>query len=248
LIRPSLRVEKALLREGHRRVAGVDEVGRGALCGPVTVGVVVVGPGIGRVPQGLADSKLLTPAQRDRLAPLVRVWAPHHAVGHAGADEVDAVGIVAALRLAALRALARLSVALPAPDLVLLDGSHDWLSRPARQGDLFEPEADAHGLLEPVPPVVTKVKADLTCASVAAASVLAKTERDAIMTRLAAGFPDYGWDANKGYAAPEHIQALERLGATQWHRQSWRLPGLGEEYPGDHGLSVASPAAREEIA
>jgi ribonuclease HII len=214
----------------------------------VTVGVVVVGRSIGRVPAGLADSKLLTPVQRERLAPLVRAWAPQHAVGHAGADEVDAVGIVAALRVAALRALARLSETLSAPDLVLLDGSHDWLSRPARQGDLFALDAEADAFHEPVPPVVTKVKADLTCASVAAASILAKTERDAIMTKLAADFPEYGWDANKGYAAPEHIQALERLGATPWHRHSWRLPGLGHERPEDDGLVSGVRSAREEIA
>jgi len=246
--RPNLRLEKSLLREGHRWVAGIDEVGRGALCGPVSVGVVVVGSQVGPVPTGLADSKLLSPAQRERLAPRVRRWAPHHAVGHAGADEVDDVGIVAALRRAALRALAELSGSAPTPDVVVLDGSHDWLTGRPEQGDLFGPADAEEDAALPVPLVMTRVKADLSCASVAAASILAKTERDAIMTRLATGFPAYGWDANKGYAAPDHIEALERWGATPWHRHSWRLPGLGHELPEDLGGSPVSTATREESA
>ncbi|MDH5279312.1 MAG: hypothetical protein OEW53_09760, partial [Actinomycetota bacterium] len=138
-----------------------------------------------------------------------------------------------------------LSRTAPAPDVVVLDGSHDWLTGRPQQGDLFGP-ALAEDLAGPVPPVVMRVKADLSCASVAAASVLAKTERDAIMTELAAGFPDYGWEANKGYAAPDHIEALERLGATPWHRQSWRLPGLGHERPEDLAAAPPVPLATTE--
>lgn len=231
MTRPSLRLEKSLLREGRAWVAGVDEVGRGALCGPVSVGVVMVGGGVGRIPPGLADSKLLTPDQRERLAPLVRRWAPWHAVGHAGADEVDAVGILGALRLAAVRAFAALSAVAPAPDVAVLDGSHDWLTRRPSQGDLFD-DASAEPEVT-LPPVLTRVKADLSCASVAAASVLAKTERDAFMTRLSGEYPAYGWASNKGYAAPDHVGALERLGPTPWHRQSWRLPGLGHGEAGE---------------
>lgn len=225
--RPSLRLEKSLLRDGCASVAGVDEVGRGALCGPVSVGVVVVGADVRRVPDGLADSKLLTPEQRERLAPVVRRWAPRHAVGHAGSDEVDAFGILTALRLAALRALLLLAEAGSAPDVVVLDGSHDWLSRRPEQGDLFAPEPPEPAVV--VPPVVTRVKADLACASVAAASVLAKTERDALMTALAEEHPAYGWDSNKGYSAPDHVAALAELGPTPWHRTSWRLPGLASD-------------------
>jgi ribonuclease HII len=245
MTRPNLRLEKALLREGRSWVAGVDEVGRGALCGPVTVGVVVVGAGIGPVPAGLADSKLLTPGQRERLAPRVRRWAPHHAVGHAAAEEVDQVGVVAALRRAALRALAQLAGSAPTPDVVVLDGSHDWLTARPEQAELFAP-AEPPG--PPVPPVLTRVKADLTCASVAAASVLAKTERDAIMTALAADFPEYGWEANKGYAAPDHIEALEHRGTTPWHRRSWRLPGLGHERPEEVAAAPVGRADTEESA
>ena len=112
--------------------------------------------------------------------------------------------------------------------MVLLDGSHDWLSRPA-QADLFtlddEPPA-------PAPRVHMRVKADRTCASVAAASVLAKCERDAMMVGLAAEHPAYRWDENKGYASPEHMAALRELGPSVLHRRSWRLPGTtGEELP-----------------
>ena len=103
--RPDLRFEKTLLRRGYLRLAAMDEVGRGALAGPVSVGVVVVTPAIGRVPAGLRDSKLLTPAARDALVGPVRRWVREYGVGHASADEIDAIGIMAALRLAARRAL-----------------------------------------------------------------------------------------------------------------------------------------------
>lgn len=227
---PTLRVERRLMRSGHCLVAGMDEVGRGALAGPVSVGVVVVGPATRSAPVGLRDSKLLRPAARAALAPALRRWAPDWAVGHAGPAEIDALGIIAALRLAGRRALAQLRVG---PDVVLLDGSHDWLSAPAGPEALFELGADgclevgavpASGPGTPGVPVNTMVKADLRCAAVAAASVLAKTTRDAIMVDLADRHPEYRWRQNKGYAAPEHLQALSRLGACAEHRVSWRLP------------------------
>jgi ribonuclease HII len=141
-------------------------------------------------------------------------------VGHASAAEIDEVGIIAALRRAGLRALAALPVR---PDAVLLDGSHDWLTRPGQASllDLFEAAEAAVA----VPPVTTRVKADLTCASVAAASVLAKTERDEIMRTLADRHPQYGWAHNKGYASPDHLEALREHGPCAEHRRSWRLPG-----------------------
>jgi ribonuclease HII len=213
---PTLRVERALLREGRTWIAAMDEVGRGALAGPVSVGVVLVDGAVGTVPKGVRDSKLLAPHVRERLVPRIRRWAPAWAVGHASPEEVDAVGIMAALRAAGRRALDQLPAV---PDLVLLDGNHNWLTDPAGEG-LF-------ALIEgaPVcPPVRTMIKADLSCSSVAAASVLAKVERDAMMTALSPQFPDYAWAENKGYAAPEHLDALRRLGPTVHHRQSWRLP------------------------
>lgn len=227
MIRPSLRVEKSLFRDGHRIVAGCDEVGRGALGGPVSVGVLAVDEGVRRVPTGLADSKLLTPARRRQLVPSVERWALAHAVGHASAAEIDAYGIIVGLRLAAMRALTELSVQ---PDVVLLDGSHDWLSPRERQTDLFVEEPDWPDLS--VPRVVTRVKADLYCAAVAGASVLAKTTRDGLMVELAREYPDFGWEENKGYAAPDHLAQLATSGPCDQHRRSWRLPGVSGEITG----------------
>lgn len=196
----------------------MDEVGRGALAGPVSVGAVAVGPATRACPRGVADSKLLTPAARARLVPGLQRWGLARAVGHASPTEIDAVGIVAALRLAGVRALATLDLEV---DVVLLDGCHDWLSAPDEL-DLFD------GGQAVVPAVRTRVKADRTCASVAAASVLAKCERDAIMVGLAPDHPGYGWDGNKGYGSADHVEALRRWGPTAVHRRSWRLP-LGAE-------------------
>lgn len=220
MIRPHLRVEKQLFRQGHRVVVGCDEVGRGALSGPVTVGVVAVQESVRRVPAGLADSKLLTPIRREALAPRVRRWASDAAVGHAEPAEIDQFGILRALRLAALRALAQLGLQ---PDIVVLDGSHDWLTARPVQEDLFVASPDWPPVN--VPRVVTRVKADMHCASVAGASVIAKTTRDRLMVSLDDRYPEYFWRENKGYASPEHIAGLERLGPCELHRQSWRLPG-----------------------
>ena len=209
--RPSLRVEKQLMRDGVTRLAAMDEVGRGALAGPVTVGVVVVTPAVRRVPPGLADSKLLTPAERQRLVTPVRRWVCEYAVGHASADEIDAIGIIAALRTAGRRALAALSAPV---DAVLLDGNHNYLR------ESIEEIAE--------PPVHVRIKADMTCAAVAGASVLAKTERDAILTGLSPSYPVYGFAENKGYGTPEHVAALREHGPSVVHRRSWRLP-CGEQ-------------------
>lgn len=223
--RPTLRHERQLLRAGSAALAAVDEVGRGSLSGPVTVGMVVITSSMASAPQGVRDSKLLSAKAREDLEPRIQRWAAAWSVAHASSREIDELGIIAALRLAGLRALASLTIT---PDLILLDGSHDYLSAP-RQSSLFEEvdlreDVDAPTRLD-LPPVVTKVKADLTCASVAAASILAKCARDAIMRDLASEYPDYCWEGNKGYAAPEHIEALARLGPTPHHRLSWKLPG-----------------------
>lgn len=229
---PSLRTEKRLFREGHRRIAACDEVGRGALSGPATVGVVMVDETVCRPLPGLRDSKLLLPAAREALVPRIRRWVVGHAVGHASAAEVDEIGILPALRLAAGRALFEIGVR---PDVVLLDGNHDYLTPPAQRG-LFGTESLFPDL--DLPRVVTQIKADLTCSSVAAASILAKCERDAIMVGLAETYGDYGWEVNKGYATPEHMAALRRHGPSDQHRQSWRLP-VGPLDPDEEGLVPA---------
>ncbi len=232
--RPSLRREKSLLREDGRFLAGCDEVGRGALAGPVSVGMVVVDAAAGRVPPGLADSKLLSASRREELVPVIHRWCRASAVGHASPQEVDDWGLTQALRLAGLRALGALDIA---PDIVLLDGSFDWLTPPA---DEVDPDDQGLWQLEPgdrpatppypvldVPPIVTHVKADMSCASVAAASVLAKTTRDAMMTELAAAHPHFGWHENKGYASDQHRDQIRAHGPCEHHRRSWRL-GVAE--------------------
>ncbi|MDQ0690580.1 ribonuclease HII [Arthrobacter sp. W4I7] len=218
---PTLRHERTFKAQGVRLVAGVDEVGRGALAGPVSVGIAVVDLERQRPLAGVRDSKLLSPAERERLDPLVRRWSVASAVGHASAQEIDALGIIAALRLAGTRAWQEILAAGVTPDMVLLDGSHNWLS-PAEQLSLFdEPVLDA--VCDA--PVHTKIKADMQCLSVAAASVIAKVERDGMMRKLHAEYPDFGWDINKGYATVLHRDVLRAAGPTPYHRVSWRLLG-----------------------
>jgi len=232
--KPTLRVERALQREGHRLLAGMDEVGRGALAGPVSVGVVVIDDGCRPAPVGVKDSKLLSHEMRERMVPKIQRWARAYAVGHASPGEIDHYGIMAALRLAGTRALAALPVI---PDLLILDGNYDWLTDPERVGlmGFLEPGAT----LAPCVPVRTMVKADLFCSSVAAASVLAKVERDAMMVALAAEVPGYAWELNKGYSAPEHCAALRCHGASVHHRRSWRLPGLSGAGEADRAVVAA---------
>lgn len=235
---PTRTVERSLLRAGHALVGGMDEVGRGALAGPVTVGVVVVDAATRTAPRGLRDSKLLAPAAREALCAPVRRWCVASAVGHASPAEIDSWGIIAALRAAGRRALAELRRAGAWPSAVILDGAHDWLAAPLQTG-LFEATDDD----EPAPAVHLRVKADLTCSAVAAASVLAKCERDSIMTGLAAEHPGYGWAVNKGYAVPEHVAALRSRGPCDQHRRSWRLPG-----PGTEESVVGTPGSEDAIA
>lgn len=213
----SLAHERALWDRGARLVAGIDEVGRGALAGPVSVGVVVLAPREDW-PDGLTDSKLLTARRREALMVPLATYGEGRAVGHASAAEIDAVGIVAALRLAARRALA--AIALPV-DAVLLDGTHDWLTPPP--ADLFSEHGDDAGEWQ-APPVTMVVKGDRACASIAASSVIAKVERDALMAAAHLDHPAYGWEGNKGYGAAVHLDALRALGPSPLHRVSWRLP------------------------
>lgn len=211
---PDLRIERGLLRAGVTALACVDEAGRGALAGPVSVGIVVVTAQTLPAPRGVRDSKLLSPSRRTALVPQIHAWAGH-AVGMAGAWEIDQWGIMAAMRLAGERALAALPVR---PDCVLLDGNVDYLSRPDQPGLFDAPPVSA------VPKVLTRVQADLQCAGVAAASILAKTARDQVMVELHSDFPMFDWAANKAYAAPVHLAALRRCGPSPHHRVSWRLP------------------------
>ena len=232
--RPDRRLEKALL-ETYDYVGGLDEVGRGALAGPVSVGLAIVARRTDDdFPEGLADSKQLTARARADLVDPVRDWLVDDAVAHASPAEIDDHGIVGALRIAGLRALQQVADRGHAPGVIILDGVADWLTAP--QPDLLtalegahcpeaSPEPDA---VPPTPPVRMEVKADAKCAVVAAASVLAKVDRDSLMADL--DDPGYGWASNKGYASPAHIQGLTALGASDQHRRSWHLPGLEQRH------------------
>ena len=179
-------------------IAGLDEVGRGAWAGPVVVCAAIARAGFPEPPAGLTDSKRLTAKRRAELAAELPEWVEAHAFGSASHEEIDALGMTAALRLAARAALAGLP---GRPDVVLLDGKHDYIGSPWR--------------------VRTAVKADLRSVSVAAASVLAKVNRDALMAQLGEACPDFAFADNAGYPAPAHQQALAAHGPTPYHRLSW---------------------------
>lgn len=218
-IAPTLDYEHRFLGSGARLLAGIDEVGRGAIAGPVTVGIAVVDLSRPVLLDDVRDSKLLKESDRERLEPLVRSWSVASAVGHASASEIDAMGIIAALRTAGTRAWLQILAAGVTPDVVLLDGSHNWLS-PETQASLFDdapagPGCDA--------PVHTLVKADMQCLSVAAASILAKVERDRLMRTLHTEFPAFAWNENKGYGTASHKEALRAAGPTPYHRVSWQI-------------------------
>ena len=197
---PKLLVEQGCFEDGAQLVCGIDEVGRGAWAGPVTVGAVVIGPAPKRI-QKVRDSKELTLEQREALYPKIVGWALASAVGHASADECDGLGMTAALRLAAERALARLAEAGCVPDRIILDGNHDYLRRPEQ--------------------VRTVIDGDALCLSVAAASIVAKVTRDRMMAAEAECYPAYDFDSNRGYPSHRHRCALLGYGPTAIHRRSW---------------------------
>ena len=190
---PTLRVERALRREGYLRIAGVDEVGRGPLAGPVVAAAVVLPERRLRWLPELRDSKLLTPGARERLSALVRrscEWG----LGAVSAQVIDQIGIGPATRLAMRRAV----LSLPEePDALIVDG-RERLEHRARQHPL--------------------VGADARCRSVAAASIVAKVARDRMMVELDARFPGYGFARHVGYATREHRERLSRLGYSTAHR------------------------------
>jgi ribonuclease HII len=231
--RPTLRQEQRLWRAGHRWVAGMDEVGRGAWAGPVSVGVAVAVPSIrsSSLPAWLRDSKQLAEQRREGVFDEVARWCADGAVGHASAAECDRWGMTAALRLAAYRALGSLELR---PHAIVVDGPMDLLRARALPEDRLEaclrcfgtpiPAVDEMLSLPPVdlPDIVLPViDADQTCAVVAAASVLAKVVRDRIMRSEAQHFPAYDFDRNKGYPSPTHQIALRGYGLSAIHRRSW---------------------------
>ncbi len=192
---PDFSFEQAAHARGAQWVAGVDEVGRGPLAGPVTAAAVILDPA--RIPQGLNDSKKLKPAQREVLAE----WIIAHcdwSVAHVEVAEIDRLNIYHAAHLAMCRAVAGLR---QRPGHVLVDGN-----RIPRDLDL---------------PAEAVVKGDARCLSIAAASIVAKMLRDRIMVGLAQQHPGYGWEVNAGYPTPAHKRALLDLGITPHHRRSF---------------------------
>lgn len=201
VLTPDLSEEQALLAAGHVRVAGVDEAGRGAWAGPVCAAAVVLPLQLLDLVERLKnvrDSKQLTPQQRETLLPIVMKVAQAVGVGWATPAEVDTLGVVNATRQAMVRAVAGLKGGV---DVALID-------------HLEVPELELPQRAFP--------KADARCLSVAAASIVAKVERDRLMIALEEDFPGYGFAQHKGYGTSLHRQALSRLGPSPIHRLSWR--------------------------
>ena len=201
IVSPDLTFEKRLWQSGLANIGGMDEAGRGALAGPVTVAVVV----LKRVPRlssrlcGVRDSKQMTPRQRNCWAGIIREIARAWSLGWASAEEIDSLGISAGVRLAAERALDALPLV---PDHLLTDF-------------LLKPDNDI--------PLTSLIKGDQRCLSIAAASVLAKTARDERMCELEGQYPGYGLSQHKGYGTVVHRNAIARLGHSPIHRKTFTL-------------------------
>ena len=197
---PTLAVEFALWQQGVSRIAGLDEAGRGAWAGPVSAAAVILSPAADLIERlrGVRDSKQMTARQRAFWAEKIREAALAWGVGFASCTEIDEIGIVPATRLAMRRALQRLELA---PEHLLID---------------------ALRLPEVALPQTAVIKGDASILSIAAASVLAKTERDAWMVKLECDYPGYGFARHKGYGTAAHRAALESLGACAEHRMSFK--------------------------
>jgi len=198
--------ELELWEGGARLVAGLDEVGRGPLAGPVFAACVVFPPGL--TLEGLADSKAISARRRETLAAVIFRKALAVGLGAASPAEIDHINILKATHLAMRRALASLGLR---PEIVLVDGLA------AALGDVAQ---------------VPIVGGDATCASIAAASIIAKVTRDSLMRSLSELFPGYGFERNKGYGTREHLAALSQMGPSPVHRRSFSpvaaplLPGM----------------------
>jgi ribonuclease HII len=210
---PSLLIERELWAQGHDVVVGMDEVGRGSWAGPLSVGAAVV-PADRRVYK-IRDSKMLTEPEREAIFERIASWCRAWAVGHASQAECDELGMSAAQKLAAARALDGLGID---ADRVVLDGNWDFVGRGT---------------------TIKMVKADARCLSVAAASILAKVTRDRIMRAEAEHYPGYDFELNKGYPCPRHKAALRGYGPSAIHRRAWVFmdhlpwPGLARPIPED---------------
>lgn len=229
---PTLELERTLAAQGYDVIVGFDEVGRGSLAGPVMVGAAAIWardlPTL-TVPEGVADSKMLTEHHREAIFHPLRRWCASSAVGQASNTEIDEWGITYALGVAALRALDELERQLgigSATQMLqsvirvggILDGPNDYITAALGTFDAPDVPVPAH--------IITKVKGDQHCATVAAAAVIAKVTRDHLMVDIAKGNPayePYGWARNKGYGSQVHRNAIAKYGPTPLHRLSWHL-------------------------
>ncbi len=193
---PDYSLERAALERGHVRIAGVDEVGRGPLAGPVTAAAVILD--LENIPKGLNDSKKLSPKKREAVEAEIFERAIV-SIAHASVEEIDSHNILRASHIAMERAVAALD---PPPDYLLIDGNL------IPKGLSISAEA--------------VVKGDGKSLSIAAASIVAKEARDRIMVDLAQQFPGYGWEKNAGYPSKQHREALLELGVTPHHRRSFK--------------------------
>ena len=193
---PDFSLERAAQERGHLRIAGVDEVGRGPLAGPVTAAAVVLDAA--RIPEGLNDSKRLTAKRRETLFDTIMQQA-EVSIAHASVAEIDSLNILRASHLAMERAVAGLRTP---PDMVLIDGNLIPRDLPV--------------------PAQAVIKGDGLSLSISAASIMAKIARDRIMWDLAQQFPGYGWETNAGYPSKSHKEALQNLGVTPHHRRSFK--------------------------
>lgn len=209
---PTTDTERSL--GAYRYVIGIDEVGRGAVAGPVAVGAFVLDLktlDVGKIPTKLQDSKLMTEKSREAVYEELTTWQPGFAVGMVDAKDIDTHGIVSALSQSAVRALKQLAEldeikqALTDNQVhILLDGTYNWLENVVSRI-----------------PVTVRAKADRDCVSVAAAACIAKVTRDRLMVKLAEEYPMYQLDGHKGYASATHIDALRLHGPSEIHRVSW---------------------------
>lgn len=199
MVLPTLKIENSLWLKGYKLVCGIDEVGRGSFAGPVVAGAVVFHPH-SITPEGIADSKLLRPRQRERIAEEIRSIAQFHAIAEICVNDINKFGIGKATQMAFRKAIKNLRIN---PDFVLIDAFY------IKHFNRKNQKAIKNG--------------DKICTSIAAASIIAKVYRDKLMRSLHKNFPEYGFAKHKGYGTKLHQNAIRKYGLTHIHRQSFNL-------------------------
>ncbi|KKR06058.1 MAG: Ribonuclease HII [candidate division WS6 bacterium GW2011_GWF2_39_15] len=201
MILPSLDLEKSLWAKGYENVAGLDEVGRGPLAGPVVAGVVVINKEE-QVIEGVRDSKKLSEKKREELSEKIVEVSAGYGIGFVGSEEIDMFGIAKAVNLAMTRAVEEMVTYFNInPGFLIIDGKAVWDISPY--------------------PCLKMDKGDLHHYSIAAASIIAKVARDNLMKEYAAKYPNYGFDSNVGYGTKKHLEAIQNYGICDIHRKSF---------------------------